>query len=151
MCRSTPERARQLRPRTCFGLALALLASACTVPVCPPSAYTDGRQLYADACAACHGPGGRGDGPVAAALKTFPPDLTMLAQTHGGRFPRDLVIATVAGERDLAAHGTREMPAWSQRFGPGGAGAPGVAAVYTHRNLELLTDYLASMQVVDSR
>jgi len=38
---------------------------------------TNGAALYQDSgCAACHGPGGHGDGPVAADLYPPPPDLT---------------------------------------------------------------------------
>jgi cbb3-type cytochrome c oxidase subunit III len=35
-----------------------------------------GRQIYAEFCAACHGPYGRGDGPLAKNLIRQPPDLT---------------------------------------------------------------------------
>ena len=35
-------------------------------------AVSDGARLYASLCTACHGPAGRGDGPLAA---SFPPDL----------------------------------------------------------------------------
>jgi high-affinity iron transporter len=35
-----------------------------------------GRTLYAEACASCHGPEGRGDGPAAAGLDPAPADLT---------------------------------------------------------------------------
>jgi mono/diheme cytochrome c family protein len=99
--------------------------------------------VYLRSCAPCHGEDARGTGPVASALKTPPPDLTLLADRHGGRFPRDEVIAIIAGERDIRAHGTREMPVWSQRFG-NGLGA--VASVYTRRRLGLLADHLASIQ-----
>jgi len=36
----------------------------------------DGRLLYIRNCKSCHGSNGRGDGPAAAALKTFPGDFT---------------------------------------------------------------------------
>lgn len=132
--------------RATLVVGLLLFSSACGVWLSTPSTETDGRQLYVSACASCHGVTGGGDGPVAAALKTPPPDLTRLTQGHGGRFPRNLVVDTITGERDLAAHGSREMPVWSQRFGLGGAGAPGVAAVYTRRHVEWLADYIASLQ-----
>lgn len=35
-----------------------------------------GRSLFEAKCAPCHGKGGKGDGPVAGALKPRPPDLT---------------------------------------------------------------------------
>jgi mono/diheme cytochrome c family protein len=35
-----------------------------------------GKGIYANMCASCHGPGGKGDGPAAAALNPKPKDLT---------------------------------------------------------------------------
>jgi mono/diheme cytochrome c family protein len=133
-------------PTAIFSVGLLVFSSSCALRVCPPSVEEDGRHLYLSACASCHGVTGTGDGPVATELKTHTPDLTRLAREHGGRFPRDFVVDTIAGERNFTAHGTREMPVWSQRFGTGGSGAPGVAAVYARRNLELLTDYIESIQ-----
>lgn len=42
----------------------------------PAQAAAAGVQLYANYCAACHGPSGRGDGLAAAALNPRPRDLT---------------------------------------------------------------------------
>jgi mono/diheme cytochrome c family protein len=76
-----------------------------------------GRESFELYCAPCHGPGGRGDGPVAAALRTPPADLTTLARRHEGRYPRDVVRAFVTGSgRALPAHGTSEMPVWGALF-----------------------------------
>jgi mono/diheme cytochrome c family protein len=103
----------------------------------------EGRQLYVRTCASCHGTDGRGFGPVAPALRVPPPDLTTLAARSDGVFPRAYVIEVIAGERELPSHGTRDMPVWSQRFGPG----PGrVASGHARRRLELLADHLASLQ-----
>jgi hypothetical protein len=55
----------------------------------------------------------------------------------------------VAGEREIASHGTWELPVWSRRFGPGGSAAPGVAAAYARRNLEMLAAHLESVQRTD--
>jgi len=123
-----------------------LLASACGLRLGEPLSEVDGKQLYLSACASCHGASGHGDGPVANALKSPAPDLTQLAGTHGGQFPRTLVIETITGERTVTAHGTREMPVWSRRFGTGGFGAPAVASVYAHRNIEALANYIESIQ-----
>jgi mono/diheme cytochrome c family protein len=129
-----------------FSVGLLVFSSSCALRICPPSIEEDGQHLYLSACASCHGVTGTGDGPVAVEIKTQTPDLTRLGREHGGRFPRDFVVETIAGERNFTAHGTREMPVWSQRFGTGGSGAPGVASVYARRNLELLTNYIESIQ-----
>lgn len=77
-------------------------------------AGVDSFELY---CAPCHGSDARGNGPVALALKTAPPDLTQLARRNGGAFPADRVRAYVTGTgRTLPAHGPAEMPIWGPTF-----------------------------------
>jgi mono/diheme cytochrome c family protein len=63
-------------------------------------------------CASCHGRLGRGDGPTAAALKTRPADLTVLARANRGEFPRARVLAFIEGSARAAGHGSPEMPVW---------------------------------------
>jgi mono/diheme cytochrome c family protein len=77
-----------------------------------------GGDLFAFYCAPCHGRNGQGSGPVAAALKTAPPDLTRLALGAGGRFPRQRVEAFVTndGHALTPAHGTSDMPVWGPVF-----------------------------------
>ncbi len=67
-------------------------------------------------CTSCHGWGGRGDGPVAAALNTKPADLTRIAVRRGGTFPAAEIAAYIDGRTYVAAHGAREMPVWGRRF-----------------------------------
>jgi mono/diheme cytochrome c family protein len=109
-------------------------------------AAVDGREEFLMACAACHGADARGAGPAAPALKTPPGDLTRLAERAGGRFPREHVIAVLSGEVHVTAHGSREMPVWSQRFTPSESGATAAASIYTRRWLEALASYLESIQ-----
>lgn len=76
-----------------------------------------GRDSFGRYCAPCHGAGGRGDGPVASALRSRPADLTTLAQRNDGALPRERVRDFVTGTgRPLAAHGTTEMPVWGSMF-----------------------------------
>jgi mono/diheme cytochrome c family protein len=79
---------------------------------------TAGTDLFAFYCASCHGRDGTGSGPVAGALKTPPPDLTRLAQRHGGAFPRQRVEAFVTNDGAVlsSAHGTSDMPVWGPIF-----------------------------------
>jgi len=44
---------------------------------------TQGKQIYDNQCAACHGPAGKGDGPAAAALNPKPANLTDKAFMQG--------------------------------------------------------------------
>jgi mono/diheme cytochrome c family protein len=106
-----------------------------------------GRAAYRARCASCHGLEARGDGPAAAALRTAPPDLTALAARRGGAFPRAYVIDVVTGRATVAAHGSREMPIWSDRLDATEAsGATATGAVYTRRVVESLATYLESLQ-----
>jgi hypothetical protein len=45
------------------------------------------------------------------------PDLTRVAEHHGGQFPRTRIEGIISGEVVLASgHGTREMPIWGPVF-----------------------------------
>lgn len=71
-----------------------------------------GRATYERYCQSCHGPDGRGDGPVATALTAPPSDLTRLRAEHDGAFPIDVIYRVVDGREAVPAHGSREMPIW---------------------------------------
>jgi mono/diheme cytochrome c family protein len=76
-----------------------------------------GRDSFELYCSPCHGRTGRGDGPVAPALKAAPTDLSRLAQRNAGAFPAERVRASVTGTgRPLPAHGTTDMPVWGPLF-----------------------------------
>jgi mono/diheme cytochrome c family protein len=76
-----------------------------------------GPDLFRAHCAACHGPEGKGNGPVAASLKTKPADLTVLAKNNGGKFPTERVKKFISGDDpSMPAHGSREMPVWGPIF-----------------------------------
>ena len=101
------------------GAALAAVPQT-TGPRNPPLVIRSltGRDLFAFYCATCHGRKGTGDGPVAAALKSPPPDLTLLARRNGGTFPRQRVEAFVTNGGDVLtpAHGSSDMPVWGPVF-----------------------------------
>jgi len=104
---------------TVSGVALAAFAQTTPRPN-PPLVLRSlsGGDLFQFYCATCHGRDGKGGGPVAAALKIPPPDLTRLAQRSGGTFPRERVEAFVTndGTQLTASHGSAEMPVWGPVF-----------------------------------
>jgi mono/diheme cytochrome c family protein len=75
-----------------------------------------GADLFRSYCASCHGREGKGDGPVAPALNAKVPDLTTIAQRHGGVFPEKWVTDLIEGPKSVLAHGSREMPIWGPIF-----------------------------------
>lgn len=128
-----------------WGCGIGPGASVEVVSPAPPT-LSEGAEFYREACAACHGSTGKGDGSVAPALKSAPSDLTRLSQRHDGVYPRELVMRTIEGDNAIAAHGTREMPVWSSRFSPAGHGATAVAATHVRRQVGSLVAYVESLQ-----
>ncbi|WP_239113240.1 c-type cytochrome [Shimia biformata] len=58
---------------------------------------TDGAAVYAENCALCHGPAGKGDGAVAGVLPKSPGDLTTISRRAGGTFPVSDVLSQIDG------------------------------------------------------
>ncbi|MGZ5032008.1 MAG: c-type cytochrome [Usitatibacter sp.] len=78
-----------------------------------------GKMQYDSACAVCHGPSGKGDGPLKSQLVSRVPDLTVLARDNNGVFPFDRVYQIIDGRQEIKAHGPREMPIWGRAFNLG--------------------------------
>lgn len=88
-----------------FATAVAL--AACTGGSAAPEPPPDGAALFQMACARCHGPAGRGDGPLAARDGPIP-DLN--ARDLGDRYARrDL--------EELVRYGRGKMPGHRERLG----------------------------------
>jgi hypothetical protein len=115
--------------------------TACSRETPAPS----GEALYGRYCASCHGPAGKGDGPVAPALGTPPADLTTLAKRSGGSFDEAEVMGAIDGRRSIAGHGTREMPVWGAVFEQElkDSSYPGYTGMLRSR---VLTEYLRTLQ-----
>src|SRR5215472_14833898 len=77
---------------------------------------TQGRALYLQYCASCHGVTAEGDGPIARALTTPPANLRRLAERFGNPLPEDQVARYIDGRAAVKAHGPRDMPVWGARF-----------------------------------
>jgi len=104
-----------------------------------------GRSDYLQYCASCHGTEGHGDGPATAALATPAPDLTLVAARRDGEFPVDELSMLIDGRTQTAAHGSRQMPVWGERFTVE-AGNDDMAAQIVRGRIRMLLAYLRSIQ-----
>lgn len=103
----------------------------------------DGQNLYLGYCASCHGPIGRGDGPVAPSMLVQMDDLRTLSERHG-EFPREWLREVIDGRHLRAAHGTVDMPVWGYEFRqvePSDA--------YVEARIDALIDHIETLQIHD--
>ena len=77
----------------------------------------DGKGMYSNYCAPCHGVNGKGNGPLASSLKRTPPDLTILSRTNGGAFPAKHVIGVIGHGTSASGHDKAGMPVWAETLG----------------------------------
>lgn len=82
----------------------------------PNTDPTNGKVMYTSYCAPCHGTDGRGNGPVAGALKAQPTDLTGLTRANHGKYPETHIVAVLSFGTDVTAHGSAQMPVWGTVF-----------------------------------
>lgn len=75
-----------------------------------------GKITFAKYCGSCHGEDGKGNGPTAKVLTPPPTDLTTLSKTHEGKYPASYISALLKFGRNLAAHGSPDMPVWGSQF-----------------------------------
>lgn len=141
---------RQIHRRKAAALAVAAAALVIGAPAGAEEDIAGGNE-YLNSCAPCHGPGGRGDGPVAQHLNVAPSDLTTIAERHDGEFPFLRVFQIIDGRALVPAHGDRTMPIWGQRYREEAAGGDVLRERYTSeaevrgRVLELV-NYLQAIQ-----
>jgi mono/diheme cytochrome c family protein len=105
-------------------------------------------RLY---CAQCHGLEATGNGPIARALKKKPANLRMLTKDNAGIFPEQKIRDFIDGVKDIAAHGGREMPIWGLVFQARTnvrpeSGAPPISQEEVNHRIDLLVDYIKSIQ-----
>jgi mono/diheme cytochrome c family protein len=108
----------------------------------PGSNPVSGARLYKQYCAVCHGIDLTGHGPLATELKTPPPDLTTLAQRHGGTFPESYVEEVLRSGVKNPAHGDSDMPIWGPLF----ASIRGTDPAFVNIRIANLAAYIKSMQ-----
>jgi mono/diheme cytochrome c family protein len=105
-----------------------------------PTQEVSGAKLFQTYCAVCHGKDGKGNGPAVSALKSPPPDLTLLAKNNGGKFPDSRVFHDLDNPTE-APHGSKDMPIWGDIFR-----SMGPSSVYGRARAATVTDFLKSIQ-----
>lgn len=133
--------------RACFAACL----TAATLPVLAADKFDFGKREYEGNCAVCHGISGKGDGPYAGFVQTKRGlDLTGIQKRNGGIFPLLQILETIDGRREVAAHGTRDMPIWGRDYLARAKGdymdVPYDAERYVETRIVALADYLYRLQ-----
>lgn len=105
-----------------------------------PGPVEQGADLFRGYCAPCHGIKGVGDGPVAAALRTRPTDLTRLSAANKGQFPAQRIAMVIEFGIAVPAHGSTDMPTWGNTFRVMGDEAT------VRQRVTALTRYLETIQ-----
>lgn len=123
-------------------LTLMIILLAGTFRLAAADDVTDGKAIYMQYCAACHGTKGDGKGPMAPVLTTPPTNLRLLSQKYGNPLPQDQIAKFIDGRADVKAHGPRDMPVWGQRFNAQSNGNEADTAA----RIAKLTAYLQSIQ-----
>lgn len=108
----------------------------------------NGKAEYMNSCAVCHGPEGKGDGPLGDELIKRPADLTRLSKHNGGAFPYWRVFAMIDGRTMVPEHGDRDMPVWGREFLPGDVKkyGPNAGEIVTRERIHDLAGYVQTLQ-----
>jgi len=99
-------------------LLTLISVSAPDVSASPPAAY-EGRRLYVSYCQLCHGTDGKGNGPLAKAMKISPADLTTTVRSRSDTILMKIITGegrqTITG-RDRHNLLSEAMPEWKDVF-----------------------------------
>jgi mono/diheme cytochrome c family protein len=125
-----------------MGMSYAESTDKVTIQVSKTPA-TNGRAMYASYCAQCHGVDGKGQGPVASALKIPPTDITVLSKNNHGKFPDSHLVSVLQNGAEIQAHGTAEMPIWGPILGRMNQNSPQDRLL----RISNLSRYVESLQV----
>lgn len=101
-------------------LSVALIIAAANPSVAQEgpdeAALSEGKSDFEWHCTNCHGPKGKGDGPMAKLLIERPADLTAIAKANGGTFPFWRVYRIILGRQAVPGHESFMMPEFWKRF-----------------------------------
>ena len=99
------------------GASLLSVSAALAQQAARPATRVDiGKTEYEANCASCHGLTAKGDGPTKPFLTRIVPDLTTLAKSNGGVLPVSAMYDVIVGDKDVGAHGSRDMPVWGKEY-----------------------------------
>ncbi|PSL22040.1 c-type cytochrome [Shimia abyssi] len=90
-----------------LGLGAVAVIVACSEPEMPEA--PEGKAIFDENCALCHGADGRGNGAISAGLDPAPSDLTTISRRAGGAFPVTVVLSQIDGYSRDPVDGV-EMP-----------------------------------------
>ncbi len=124
------------------GAAQSQSQSKVVIPV-QKTSPTDGKVMYQNYCAPCHGVDGKGNGPVASELRTPPTNLTLLSRKNQGKFPDLHIVSVLRFGTKLPAHGTEQMPVWGPILGKMNQ----MNAMDKQLRISNLSSYIESLQV----
>lgn len=143
-----PPDERRLLARGAAVLLASVAALSVGLRAADPEDDFRGLTEYEIACLPCHGLDGKGDGPKARSLATMPSDLTRIAKSNGGTFPRGTIYDMIDGRGIVPAHGPREMPVWGLRYRATGEPGEDPAEVEARVRalIDALVDYLEAIQ-----
>ena len=99
-------------------LVMVLILTMPEVSANPPLAY-EGRRLYVSYCMLCHGPEGKGDGPLAKVMEINPADLSTTVRSRSDTILTKIITGegrqTITG-RDRHNLLNQAMPEWKDVF-----------------------------------
>ena len=96
---------------------LLLAAQSQDKAIPPGRSAVEGSKIYQYRCAVCHGMDGRGHGPDSVVVQHRVPNLTLISQKNGGKFPYQRVRDSIEGKKTgPLSRGEREMPNWGPIF-----------------------------------
>ena len=127
---------------------IAVLPAAAQEPAAQPQTEmrqrVTGGEVFRTYCATCHGPLGRGDGPLASSMRRKPADLTEIAKRNGGEYPSEIVYRTIDGRTPVRGHGGPDMPVWGDAFARSRDGGDEVAV---KERIDSLVNFIRTLQV----
>lgn len=126
---------------------IVMIALAAVALYAQLAAAQTAKQDFDQYCAACHGPGGKGNGTATYVMPTHGmPDLTQLAKQNGGVFPFNDVVDTIDGRKNIPSHERLQMPFWGVTMQQPGKEFTPESDAAVKRRITALATYIEGLQ-----